>query len=93
MPDLSLEQAHGGLVAGIDEAGRGPWAGPVVAAAVIFDTTRLPYELLSLIDDSKKLKKERREALLPMIRACAWIGIGAASAAEIDRLRIGRASS
>ncbi|MFN3459913.1 MAG: ribonuclease HII [Oceanibaculum sp.] len=88
MPDLSLEQVHGGLVAGIDEAGRGPWAGPVVAAAVIFDTARLPFELLSLIDDSKKLKKERREALLPAIRACAWIGVGAASAAEIDRLNI-----
>jgi ribonuclease HII len=88
MPDLSLEHAAGGLVAGIDEAGRGPWAGPVVAAAVIFDAARLPLELLSLIDDSKKLKKATREALLPAIRACAWIGIGAASAAEIDRLNI-----
>jgi ribonuclease HII len=88
MPDFSLEQAHGGLVAGIDEAGRGPWAGPVVAAAVIFDAKRMPLELLSLIDDSKKLKKLRREALLPAIRACAWIGIGAASAAEIDRVNI-----
>ncbi|KZD12864.1 ribonuclease HII [Oceanibaculum pacificum] len=88
MPHLELERAAGGIVAGIDEAGRGPWAGPVVAAAVVLDETRLPPDIAAAIDDSKKLTAERRLALIEAIRCCAWIGIGAASAAEIDRLNI-----
>lgn len=72
-------------VAGIDEAGRGPLAGPVVAAAVVLDPRR-PIEGLA---DSKKLSARRREALAVEIRAhaLAW-GIGRADVAEIDRLNI-----
>ena len=50
MPDLSLERTCGGIVAGVDEAGRGPWAGPVVAAAVILPPA-LPDSLLNGLDD------------------------------------------
>ncbi len=84
MPDLSLEAAAGGVVAGVDEAGRGPWAGPVVAAAVILDTGRVAPG----IDDSKRLKRPRREELAAAIRASALVGLGLASVAEIDALNI-----
>lgn len=72
-------------VAGIDEAGRGPLAGPVVAAAVVLDPAR-PIDGLA---DSKKLSARRREALAIEIRAhaLAW-GIGRADVEEIDRLNI-----
>lgn len=73
-----------GPVAGIDEAGRGPWAGPVVAAAVILDPDNVPTG----IADSKALKAARREALLPAIEAAAEVGVGQASVAEIDDLNI-----
>ena len=68
-------------VCGIDEAGRGPWAGPVVAAAVILDLHDIPAGL----DDSKKLGEARREALYDDLRRCAIIGVGIADAATIDR--------
>ena len=73
-----------GLHAGVDEAGRGPLAGPVVAAAVILDPARLPRG----IDDSKALSAPRREALYAELRQVAEIGIGAASVAEIARHNI-----
>jgi len=88
MPDLSLEEAGPRPVAGVDEAGRGPWAGPVVAAAVILDPARIPPG----IDDSKKLSEARREALFDLIAAAAQMGIGQASVAEIDRHNILRAT-
>jgi ribonuclease HII len=77
------------LVAGVDEVGRGPLAGPVIAAAVI-----LPVGVgIRGVDDSKKLTAEKREALLLEIRDKALaIGIGGASAKEIDRINILRAS-
>ncbi|MCI0434540.1 MAG: ribonuclease HII [Gemmatimonadetes bacterium] len=76
-------------VAGVDEVGRGPLAGPVLAAAVILP----PNVAIKGIDDSKRLPPERREALYHEIRAHALcIGIGAASTREIDRLNILRAS-
>jgi ribonuclease HII len=84
MPDARHERSIGGRVAGIDEAGRGPWAGPVIAAAVVLDRGRAPEGL----DDSKKLRPARREALFEALMACAAVGIGAASVAEIDRLNI-----
>jgi ribonuclease HII len=84
MPDLSLEHACGGRVAGVDEAGRGPWAGPVVAAAVILPGD-LPSDLANRLDDSKKLSAALRADLFAGIVRCAEIGIGAASVSEIDR--------
>ena len=88
MPDFSLERAAGGRVAGVDEAGRGPLAGPVIAAAVILDPETLPGMLRDGIDDSKVLTKSRREELFAALRRYAHIGIGGASAAEIDRINI-----
>ena len=84
-PDFSFERAawKRGLspVCGIDEAGRGPWAGPVVAAAVILDPDQIPEG----IDDSKKLTPARREELFVLIGRAACIGIGVAEVARIDR--------
>lgn len=84
MPDFSLEETAGGVVAGVDEAGRGPWAGPVVAAAVVLDRALLPDDVAGRIDDSKALTRDRREALFEELPGYARIGIGAASRAEID---------
>lgn len=89
-PTLVLEtlarESCGGLpVCGVDEAGRGPWAGPVSAAAVILDPARLPDG----IDDSKALTAARRDALEIEIKthAAAW-AVGFASVEEIDRMNI-----
>ena len=87
-PDLSLEDAAGGRVAGVDEAGRGPWAGPVVAAAVVFGAPGPPQPLRAAITDSKLLTAERRAALQPAILACADAAVGIASVAEIDAMNI-----
>src|SRR5438128_9062197 len=75
-------------VAGCDEAGRGPLAGPVVAAAVILDPQRVPRGL----DDSKKLDHETREKLYAKICACAEVAVAMAPPARIDRDNILRAS-
>ena len=92
MPDFALEdlalENGAGLIAGIDEAGRGPWAGPVVAAAAVLDRAALSQDLARSLDDSKKLKKPRREELLIALGPCAAIGIGRASVQEIDSLNI-----
>jgi ribonuclease HII len=92
MPSLEMELAAGGRVAGVDEAGRGPLAGPVVAAAVILRPDTRP-DLAAMLDDSKKLTAEQRLAAFVALRAStAEIGIGAASVAEILRLNILHAS-
>jgi ribonuclease HII len=88
VPDFAFENAASGLVCGIDEAGRGPLAGPVVAAAVIFDRARVPARLRRELDDSKKLSARAREAQMALILSCARIGVGAASVGEIDRHNI-----
>ena len=75
-------------VAGCDEAGRGPLAGPVVAAAVILDPQRVPRGL----DDSKKLDRDTREKLYAKICACAEVAVAMAPPARIDRDNILRAS-
>lgn len=95
-PDFTFEQAAArsvrgpicGPVCGIDEAGRGPWAGPVVAAAVVLDPDRIPAGL----DDSKRLSAARRAALFEALAGCARIGVGLAGVAEIDRINILQAS-
>ena len=99
MPDFAIERSCAGaeLVCGIDEAGRGPLAGPVVAAAVILDRRRFRGALRSELDDSKALDRATREAchraLLAQARGDAVrIGIGAAGTREIDRINILRAS-
>ena len=92
MPDFTLEEEVGGIVAGIDEAGRGPLAGPVVAAAVIIDRARLSPRLLAQIDDSKRLSRARREAAFEALADVAHIGVGRADVDEIDRINILQAS-
>jgi ribonuclease HII len=92
MPHFELEESvkrrrgPSSLIAGIDEAGRGPLAGPVVAGAVIFEGA-LPADLEG-IDDSKTLAADVRETLCAAIRKTAAVGIGVASVREIDRLNI-----
>jgi ribonuclease HII len=84
-PTFELEaaelQLHGGPVAGVDEAGRGPLAGPVVAAAVILDPRRIPDG----INDSKLLDEETREVLYTRIKQTSIVGVGIAEVKRIDR--------
>jgi ribonuclease HII len=84
-PTFELErnelQLAGGPIAGIDEAGRGPWAGPVVAAAVVLDPDRIPTG----IADSKELEPEDREAVYARIAATADFAVGVADVRRIDR--------
>lgn len=84
-PNLTLERLHAGPVCGVDEAGRGPWAGPVCAAAVILHPRKLPDG----VDDSKKLTAKARERIELEIKAkaVAW-GIGFATVEEIAELNI-----
>lgn len=71
-------------LAGVDEAGRGPWAGPVVASAVIVRE----FLFTARIDDSKKMTPAAREAAYGEILAKCWVGVGEASVEEIDRINI-----
>ena len=93
MPDFAIEEEIKGLVVGIDEAGRGPWAGPVVAGAVIVKDRNLSEMLLKGLDDSKKLSASKREKLYEELFVAQsegklMIGIGEATAREIDELNI-----
>ena len=93
MPDFEIEDSLNCMVAGVDEAGRGPWAGPVVAGAVIIRDRNLGDELLKGLDDSKKISAKKRELLYEKLReeeknGRLFIGIGQASAEEIDRCNI-----
>jgi ribonuclease HII len=97
MPDFAIERRCEGVVCGVDEAGRGPLAGPVVAAAVIIDRRRFRGELRRVLDDSKALSRDLRESCYAALRGSArtgavTIGVGAASVGEIDRINILRAS-
>ena len=91
-PDFNLEikLSRGGInsIAGVDEVGRGPLAGPVVAAAVILDPSNIPNGL----NDSKKLSKKRREELFSLILGTSCYSVGHASVKEIDQLNILQAS-
>lgn len=95
MPDFAYEKAcqTSGLIFGLDEAGRGPWCGPVVAACVCWPDQQIPPELAASINDSKKLSAKKREKLFPLIMSSnALVGIGQASAQEIDDINILQAS-
>src|SRR5690349_4278305 len=84
-PDFTLETSIKGVVAGVDEAGRGPWAGPLVVAAVILDANTIPAG----INDSKRLTPAARDDLYDQIfeTACG-ISIAVVSVSEIDRANI-----
>lgn len=84
LPDDSYERRFTGLVCGVDEAGRGPLAGPVVACAVILDRSQIPQGL----GDSKILSQSVRERLLNVILDTAMVGVGIAEPEEIDRINI-----
>jgi ribonuclease HII len=94
MNPLSYEQEQKKLnegfanIAGVDEVGRGPWAGPVMAAAVILDPKNIPEGM----KDSKKLSAKKREILYEEIIATAQVGIGEASVEEIDEINIRQAT-
>ena len=100
MPDFTLEQelgqTAGRIVIGLDEAGRGPWAGPVVAGAAWLDPAKLDPLLAQRLDDSKKLTAKRRNELFAALSdpACGFaaVAVGEASVEEIDRLNILQAS-
>src|SRR5215217_3852631 len=86
--ERKLMRCGHGTIAGIDEVGRGPLAGPVVAAAVVLDLKRVPKGLA----DSKVLAPEEREALFEKIAAAAEVGIASIAHAEIDAINIRQAS-
>jgi ribonuclease HII len=90
MPSFEIERRFEGAVAGIDEAGRGPLAGPVFAAAAMIDRARVDEGLLAMIDDSKKLTLARREAAHEAMVASGVVefAVAEASVEEIDRLNI-----
>ena len=92
MPDFSLEESlclsTSAVIVGVDEVGRGPLAGPVTAAAVFFDRQKITSDLLTKIDDSKKIAQKKRATISKQIESIAIIGIGWASSGEIDQLNI-----
>ena len=90
MPSFRYELRFEGCVAGIDEVGRGPLAGPVVAAVAVIDRGVAKRRLLRLIDDSKKLAREDREAAYEAMATsgCVRFAVGEASVEEIDSLNI-----
>src|SRR3981189_1252041 len=74
MPDFAIERGCAGVVCGIDEAGRGPLAGPGVAHPVVIDRRRFRGELRRVLDDSKVLRRELRESCYAALLACARSG-------------------
>jgi len=92
VPDSQFEQSARDAgyerICGIDEAGRGPWAGPVIAAAAVIDFKRVSPHLLSQLDDSKKLTGDRRLAAFQALSDQIQFGLGTASVAEIDEINI-----
>ena len=96
MPDFFFEERAADLgfrlIAGVDEAGRGAWSGPVVASAVILERDILPLKLLKGLDDSKKLTKGKREELCQLLPDYAAIGVGLVEPLEIDQINVLQAS-
>jgi len=100
MPDYSLEDSiisrlslpAGSPIAGLDEVGRGPLAGPVVACAVVIDRDVLPPPVAAALDDSKKLSASKREQLYEILANTTRYALGQASVEEIDTINILQAS-
>ncbi|MEQ9121223.1 MAG: ribonuclease HII [Alphaproteobacteria bacterium] len=93
MPDFSIETAArsagvAGAIVGVDEVGRGPWAGPVFACAALMFERDVPDDLVAALADSKTLPRKTREALAPRIAAAGIVALGEASVEEIDRFNI-----
>ncbi len=91
MPTFEIEATFTGLVGGVDEVGRGPWAGPVIAAAAVFlEPSALPLSLKEGIKDSKKLPKTKRELIYHELMTLKdfHFGVGQASVEEIDHINI-----
>ncbi len=90
---FEIENQYGHMVCGVDEAGRGPWAGPVVAGSVVFLSQDIDENILNMLDDSKKLSAKKRQAAFNELyklkdEGKVVIGIGEASAQEIDEVNI-----
>jgi len=96
MPDFfyedSVGRAEGQIICGVDEVGRGPLAGPVIAAAAIVPAQGFPPEIIGLIRDSKKLSEKQRDFLFPYLTKLCVYCVAEASVAEIDELNILHAS-
>ena len=88
MPHLEYEKSFNGPVCGVDEVGRGPWAGPVITCAAVLKTGTLPDETLAILDDSKKLTDKKRQALYEPLKQHCYYNIGQCSVAEIDEHNI-----
>lgn len=93
MPNFEIENSFNKIIAGIDEAGRGPWCGPVTSAAVIINQEKCSSKLISLLNDSKKLSKKKRDMIYELLieeekSGGVIIGVGEASAKEIDEINI-----
>ena len=93
MPDYAREAAAGGRVAGVDEVGRGCWAGPVFAAAAILSPRAAAAPDLAALDDSKAIGKRVRERCFDALKRAAddgeaWLALGRAEVEEIDELNI-----
>lgn len=93
MPTFEIELLYKGLIGGVDEAGRGPWAGPVVAGVAVF-LEPPPFFLFDNIEDSKKISKAKRELIYGELLKLGSFhyGVGVASVEEIDRLNISKAT-
>ena len=93
MPDYAREAAAGGRVAGVDEVGRGAWAGPVFAAAAILSPRAAAAPQLAGLDDSKAMSKRARQHCFEVLEQTrdagdAWLALGRAEVEEIDTLNI-----
>lgn len=88
MPDFVLEQEHSGIIVGLDEVGRGPMAGPVVAACVYIPADKYGMDVWTIVNDSKKFSAKRREELAEIIKVEAQWGIGEACPIEISEHNI-----
>ncbi len=93
MPSFELEDKHNNIsICGIDEVGRGPLAGPVVAAAVIIDRNKADASILDQINDSKKVSAKKRDYLFHKIHEFSDVSIASSSPKEIDKINILQAS-